>query len=264
MLVDESFPEKLHRMLEETSDAGLRNVVSWTPKGNSFCIFDKERFAQDIMPRYFNSNRFLSLQRSLNLWGFKTETTQVLGVGQRWHPLFLRGKPEMCKKMMRTKRSRKQTRQEAAHKVAQTIKQSHVRCVSSPGDEFVSSSTGSITSTESSFSPLSLHKGRPSGPTLDRVSMISPIHQVLSKHYQRLGGVAPGASAAADSAMFVPSLSPGFFALQKSILDPAKLIPTQTMDAARTELVHKIKLQLMLERMQIGRLERARHLSLLC
>jgi len=54
------------------------------------------------MPIYFTSSKFKTWQRSLNLWGFET---LIRGdeKGACRHPDFVRGKPQLCKKMTRVK-----------------------------------------------------------------------------------------------------------------------------------------------------------------
>jgi hypothetical protein len=60
------FPVKLHKLLGESRHA---EIISWLPDGRSFKIYNKERFAREIMPKYFGSSTYKSFQRSKNLWG---------------------------------------------------------------------------------------------------------------------------------------------------------------------------------------------------
>ena len=54
------------------------------------------------MPNYFSSNKFKSFQRSLNLWGFQTETKEPRkgAISQQY---FVRYQPELCHMMRRVK-----------------------------------------------------------------------------------------------------------------------------------------------------------------
>ena len=45
------FPTKVFNMLQN-EDA---SVVSWTPSGDAFIIRDRQRFVNDVLPRYFRS-----------------------------------------------------------------------------------------------------------------------------------------------------------------------------------------------------------------
>jgi hypothetical protein len=100
--------------------------MSWNSEGRAFQVHNKARFENEIMPQFFDTNRFKSFQRSLNLWGFyvrnrggsvladgsgdeRTIPTQEHG-GECYHPHFLRGKPELCHEMQRIRRKTNKTR----------------------------------------------------------------------------------------------------------------------------------------------------------
>ena len=61
--VTEPFPEKLHRMLEQTETEGLTDVVSFFCHGRAFAIHKPRRFSEEIMPRFFKQTRLTSFQR---------------------------------------------------------------------------------------------------------------------------------------------------------------------------------------------------------
>jgi hypothetical protein len=65
------FPWKLHELLQETGK-GHSAVVSWLPGGKAFKVHNKEDFCDELMPAFFNSSKYKTFQRSLNLWGFKS------------------------------------------------------------------------------------------------------------------------------------------------------------------------------------------------
>ena len=46
-----AFPERLHRMLEQTAEEGEDSVVSWQPHGRCFVIHRREDFVNEVMPR---------------------------------------------------------------------------------------------------------------------------------------------------------------------------------------------------------------------
>jgi hypothetical protein len=95
------FPWKLHELLDET---GKRHssVVSWLPGGKAFKVHKKEDFCNEHMPAFFNSSKYKTFQRSLNLWGFKS-VARGPDKGACYHQFFVRGNADLCKNMMRVK-----------------------------------------------------------------------------------------------------------------------------------------------------------------
>jgi len=57
----------------------------------------------EIMPKYFNQSKLTSFQRQLNLYGFNRLTATGEDRGSYYHPLFLRGRPDLCLQMHRTR-----------------------------------------------------------------------------------------------------------------------------------------------------------------
>jgi hypothetical protein len=96
------FPWKLHRLLDEAEAKGYEEVISWMPGGKTFKVHSKQRFSEDVMPQYFDSTKVRSFQRSLNLWGFQT-VQKGADKGQCIHRFFVRGHPDLCLHMQRTK-----------------------------------------------------------------------------------------------------------------------------------------------------------------
>ncbi|CAJ1941375.1 unnamed protein product [Cylindrotheca closterium] len=96
------FPWKLHAILEETETCGHDAIISWLPNGLGFKVHDKDAFAEEVMPKYFSSNKFKTFQRNLNLWGFQTLTRDP-DRGAAFHPHFIRGKPDECNQMERVR-----------------------------------------------------------------------------------------------------------------------------------------------------------------
>jgi hypothetical protein len=98
--VTEPFPEKLHRMLNETEQEGHENVVSFFSHGRAFAVHDMDKFVKDIMPRYFKQTKWNSFARQLNLYGFKRISSGP-DAGGYYHELFLKGRSKLCFHMRR-------------------------------------------------------------------------------------------------------------------------------------------------------------------
>ena len=96
----EPFPEKLHRLLIETAEAGMDDIISFTPDGKSFEIHKPDRFFHEIVPKYFKQSRLSSFKRQLNLYGF-----ELISAGQSrggyYHELFQRDSPDLCRQIRR-------------------------------------------------------------------------------------------------------------------------------------------------------------------
>uniref|UniRef100_A0A7S2LRW2 HSF-type DNA-binding domain-containing protein n=1 Tax=Leptocylindrus danicus TaxID=163516 RepID=A0A7S2LRW2_9STRA len=92
-----TFPMKLHEVLERLE---YKKVISWLPHGRSFVIHDTHALVSEALPRFFNKAvKYTSFTRQLQLWGFK-RVIKSPDAGSYFHQLFLRGKPELAKRMV--------------------------------------------------------------------------------------------------------------------------------------------------------------------
>jgi hypothetical protein len=97
-----SFPLKLHTVLDQVEVDGFAHVISWQPHGRCFVIHKPREFTDVVMPRYFRQTKLTSFQRQLNLYGYQ-RITRGNDSGGYYHELFLRGRLNLCKRMVRTK-----------------------------------------------------------------------------------------------------------------------------------------------------------------
>ena len=97
------FPVKLHELLDSSvEDKEVSDVVSWRPHGRCFLVHRPHDFVDDIVVKYFRQTKLTSFQRQLNLYGF-CRITKGPDAGSYYHELFLRGRPYLCRGMVRTK-----------------------------------------------------------------------------------------------------------------------------------------------------------------
>jgi hypothetical protein len=98
----QAFPGRLHTMLEMASQNNFEDIVSWQPCGKAFKVHDATRFADSIMPTYFNQTKYKSFLRQVNIYGFQ-RLVRGASNGAYTHNLLVRGEPEICQNMVRTK-----------------------------------------------------------------------------------------------------------------------------------------------------------------
>jgi hypothetical protein len=63
-----AFITKTFGMIE---DEETDSVISWTPSGTSFVVWDESAFAKDLLPASFKHNNMSSFLRQLNIYGFR-------------------------------------------------------------------------------------------------------------------------------------------------------------------------------------------------
>eukprot|EP01038_Epipyxis_sp_PR26KG_P007652 gene7652-10414_t len=91
-----NFPAKIYQILENESS----DIVRWHHNGLAFRIVDHSRFEAEIIPKYFRHNQLSSVQRQLNLYGFKC-ISRGEDKGAFFHPKFKRGDWEVVRKIQR-------------------------------------------------------------------------------------------------------------------------------------------------------------------
>lgn len=100
----DTFPTRLHTLLDNNVDAHrfAQNLISWRPHGRCFYVHNTTDFEQEVMPVVFKQTKWSSFQRQLNLYGFQ-RLSHGKDKGCYWNKFFLRGKPELCDMVIRTK-----------------------------------------------------------------------------------------------------------------------------------------------------------------
>ena len=93
-----TFPQVLQIILNTPE---YESIAHWLPDGLSFIIKDKQRFSDEILPKYFNRvSLFHSFIRKLNRYGFRRVKGSCKGEESSFaHNNFVRDKPRLCLKM---------------------------------------------------------------------------------------------------------------------------------------------------------------------
>jgi len=99
----ETFPKKLHKIVERSEIDGYSDIICWLPHGRAFRIHDTKRFISDILSKYFYLSQFASFKRQLNIYSFRKIVLDGHDRGAYYHELFLRGRPGLCEGICRYK-----------------------------------------------------------------------------------------------------------------------------------------------------------------
>ena len=91
-----NFPETLFDVLSRKE---YGHIISWLPHGRGFVIHDKNRFADMILPRYFDGAKYTSFTRRLKRWNF-ARVSRGPELGAYYNKMFKRGDPELVQKMI--------------------------------------------------------------------------------------------------------------------------------------------------------------------
>lgn len=110
---EQSFPMKLHYMLNDIEKDGLSHIISWSSHGRCFVVHDQKLFVEKILCCWFRQSKIASFQRQLNIYGFQRLTKGPDKNGY-YHELFLRGKPGLASLIQRQKLKGTKTRRAAS------------------------------------------------------------------------------------------------------------------------------------------------------
>ena len=75
------FPIKLHYIL---SNPKYDDCITWLPHGRSWKVLNQKRLENEVIPRYFRSEKFSSFMRQVNGWAF-TRVAQGPDINSYYH-----------------------------------------------------------------------------------------------------------------------------------------------------------------------------------
>uniref|UniRef100_A0A8C8VG62 Heat shock transcription factor 2 n=1 Tax=Pelusios castaneus TaxID=367368 RepID=A0A8C8VG62_9SAUR len=95
-----AFLSKLWALLGEAPGSQL---ITWSQNGQSFLVLDEQRFAKEILPKYFKHNNMASFVRQLNMYGFRKVVHVDSGIVKLerdgpvefQHPYFKQGRDDL-------------------------------------------------------------------------------------------------------------------------------------------------------------------------
>ncbi|XP_036884294.1 LOW QUALITY PROTEIN: heat shock factor protein 2-like [Sturnira hondurensis] len=101
-----AFLSKLWTLVEETH---TNEFITWSENGQSFLVLDEQRFAKEILPKYFKHNGMASFVRQLNVYGFRKVVHIDSGIVKQegdglvefQHPYFKQGQDDFLENIKR-------------------------------------------------------------------------------------------------------------------------------------------------------------------
>ncbi|XP_043075167.1 heat shock factor protein 2 [Puntigrus tetrazona] len=101
-----AFLTKLWTLVE---DSDTNEFICWSQEGNSFLVLDEQRFAKEILPKFFKHNNMASFVRQLNMYGFRKVMHIDTGVVKQerdgpvefQHPYFKHGQDDLLENIKR-------------------------------------------------------------------------------------------------------------------------------------------------------------------
>ncbi|KAM8826420.1 heat shock factor protein 2 [Synchiropus picturatus] len=131
-----AFLTKLWRLVEEPDTDEL---ICWSQGGGSFMVLDEQRFAKEILPKFFKHNNITSFIRQLNMYGFRKVLHIDSGIVKQerdgpvefQHPYFKHGQDDLLenikRKVSNTRPEENKTCQEDLSKILSSIQNVHSR-----------------------------------------------------------------------------------------------------------------------------------------
>ncbi|GMH86063.1 hypothetical protein TrVE_jg4421 [Triparma verrucosa] len=105
------FPIQLYRMINEESDS----IISWKEGGRDGFTIRGVKDLEGIMKKYFRHNRFSSLQRQLNMYGFSKKTRGGSKDLHFHNPLFYRNMTKEDFELVVSSKRRKDAEKQMSH-----------------------------------------------------------------------------------------------------------------------------------------------------
>ncbi|KAM9704365.1 heat shock factor protein 2 [Menidia menidia] len=101
-----AFLTKLWTLVE---DSDTNEFICWSQEGNSFLVLDEQRFAKEILPKFFKHNNMASFIRQLNMYGFRKVMHIDTGLVKQekdgpvefQHPYFKHGQDDLLENIKR-------------------------------------------------------------------------------------------------------------------------------------------------------------------
>ncbi|XP_042652022.1 heat shock factor protein 2 isoform X2 [Tyto alba] len=102
-------PAFLSKLWALVGEASSNQLITWSQNGQSFLVLDEQRFAKEILPKYFKHNNMASFVRQLNMYGFHKVVHVDSGIVKQErdgpvefrHPYFKQGREDLLEHIKR-------------------------------------------------------------------------------------------------------------------------------------------------------------------
>ncbi|XP_029452267.1 heat shock factor protein 2-like [Rhinatrema bivittatum] len=109
MKQNSNVPAFLSKLWTLVEDVDANELITWSQNGQSFLVLDEQRFAKEILPKYFKHNNMASFVRQLNMYGFHKVVHVDSGIVKLErdgpvefkHPFFKQGQDELLENIKR-------------------------------------------------------------------------------------------------------------------------------------------------------------------
>ncbi|XP_008294422.1 heat shock factor protein 2 [Stegastes partitus] len=132
-----SVPAFLSKLWTLVEDGDTNEFICWSQEGNSFLVLDEQRFAKEILPKFFKHNNMASFIRQLNMYGFRKVMHIDTGIVKQerdgpvefQHPYFKHGQDDLLenikRKVSNTRPEDNKIRQEDLTKILASVQSVH-------------------------------------------------------------------------------------------------------------------------------------------
>uniref|UniRef100_A0A1A8NDG0 Heat shock factor 2 n=2 Tax=Nothobranchius pienaari TaxID=704102 RepID=A0A1A8NDG0_9TELE len=109
MKQNSNVPAFLSKLWTLVEDADTNEFICWSQEGSSFLVLDEQRFAKEILPKFFKHNNMASFVRQLNMYGFRKVMHIDTGIVKQerdgpvefQHPYFKHGQDDLLENIKR-------------------------------------------------------------------------------------------------------------------------------------------------------------------
>ncbi|XP_063166630.1 heat shock factor protein 2 isoform X2 [Candoia aspera] len=132
-------PAFLSKLWALVGDAPSNQLITWSQNGQSFLVLDEQRFAKEILPKYFKHNNMASFVRQLNMYGFRKVVHVDSGIVKLerdgpvefQHPYFKQGREDLLehikRKVSSSKPEENKIRQEDLSKIISSAQKVQIK-----------------------------------------------------------------------------------------------------------------------------------------